>query len=115
MAPGAHLLPGLTCFPALGALGLMILRADAHSWIRRLALVVATFEFLLSLLLIPGVPLGSSGYRLELNIPWIASPPIHYHMGVDGLSIFLVILTTSLTPISILASWNSIHLRVKEF
>jgi NADH-quinone oxidoreductase subunit M len=115
MTPGAHLLTVLTFFPALGALALLILRADDHGWIRRMALVVATFEFLLSLLLIPGVPLGSSGYRLELNIPWITSPPIHYHMGVDGLSVFLVILTTFLTPISILASWKSINHRVKEF
>jgi len=115
MTPGNHLLTVVTFFPALGALALMILRSDDHGWIRRMAMVVATFEFLLSLLLIPGVPLGSSGYRLELNIPWITSPPIHYHMGVDGLSVFLVILTTFLTPISILASWNSINHRVKEF
>src|SRR5882757_4364725 len=109
------ILPIVTFFPALGALALMILRSDDHGWIRRMAMVVATFEFLLSLLLIPGVPLGSTGYRLELNIPWITSPPIHFHMGVDGLSVFLVILTTFLTPISILASWNSINHRVKEF
>ena len=115
IAPGNHLLTVLVFFPALGALALMILRADDHGWIRRMALVVGTFEFLLSLLLIPAVPLGSSGYRLELNIPWINSPPIHYHLGVDGLSIFLVILTTLLTPISILASWGSIQHRVKEF
>jgi NADH-quinone oxidoreductase subunit M len=115
MTPGNHLLTVVTFFPALGALALMILRSDDHGWIRRMAMVVATFEFLLSLLLIPGVPLGSTGYRLELNIPWITSPPIHYHMGVDGLSVFLVILTTFLTPISILASWNSINHRVKEF
>jgi NADH-quinone oxidoreductase subunit M len=115
MTPGNHLLTVLTFFPALGALALLILRSDDHAWLRRMALVVATFEFLLSLLLIPAVPLGSSGYRLELNIPWITSPPIHYHMGVDGLSVFLVILTTFLTPISILASWNSINHRVKEF
>ncbi len=115
IAPGNHLLTVLTFFPALGALALMILRGDDHAWIRRMALVVGTFEFLLSLLLIPGIPLGSSGYKLELNIPWITSPQIHYHMGVDGLSLWLIILTTLLTPISILASWNSIHHRVKEF
>jgi NADH-quinone oxidoreductase subunit M len=115
MTPGNQLLTVLTFFPALGALALLILRADDHGWIRRMAMVVATFEFLLSLLLIHAVPLGSSGYQLELNIPWITSPPIHYHMGVDGLSVFLVILTTFLTPISILASWNSINHRVKEF
>src|SRR5262245_42762092 len=116
IAPGQHLLTVLVFFPALGALALMILRADDHAYIRRMALVVGTFEFLLSLLLlIPGVPLGSSGYKLDLNIPWISSPAIHYHLGVDGLSLWLVILTTFLTPISILASWNSVHHRVKEF
>jgi NADH-quinone oxidoreductase subunit M len=115
IAPGNHLLTVLTFFPALGALALMILRGDDHAYIRRMALVVGGFEFLLSLLLIPGVPLGLPGYRLEFNIPWISSPAIHYHMGVDGLSLWLVILTTFLTPISILASWNSVHHRVKEF
>ena len=116
IAPGHHLLTVLVFFPALGALALMILRADDHAYIRRMALVVGTFEFLLSLLLlIPVVPLGSSGYKLELNVPWISSPAINYHMGVDGLSLWLVILTTFLTPISILASWTSVHHRVKEF
>jgi NADH-quinone oxidoreductase subunit M len=116
ITPGHHLLTVLVFFPALGALALMILRADDHTYIRRMALVVGSFEFLLSLLLlIPGMPLGSSGYKLELNVPWISSPAIHYHMGVDGLSLWLVILTTFLTPISILASWNSVHHRVKEF
>jgi NADH-quinone oxidoreductase subunit M len=111
----AYALPMLTIFPALGALALLILRSDDHKFIRGMSLFVATAEFLFSLVLIPGVPIGSSGYRLELNVPWISSPPIHFHMGVDGLSAFLVILTTLLTPISILASWNSIQHRVKEF
>jgi len=115
MTPGNHLLTILTFFPAIGALALMMLRSDDHKFIRLMALIVGTFEFLLSLLLIPRVPLGYSGYGLELNIPWISSPPIHYHLGVDGLSMFLVILTTFLTPISILASWKSIDHRVKEF
>jgi len=111
----AYALPMLTIFPALGALALLILRSDDHKFLRGMSLLVATAEFVFSLVLIPGVPIGSSGYRLELNVPWISSPPIHFHMGVDGLSAFLVILTTLLTPISILASWNSIQHRVKEF
>jgi NADH-quinone oxidoreductase subunit M len=115
MTPGNHLLTILTFFPAIGAVALMMLRGDDHKFIRYIALTVGTFEFLLSLLLISSVPLGSSGYGLELNIPWISAPPIHYHMGVDSLSMFLVILTTFLTPVSILASWKSIDHRVKEF
>ncbi len=109
------ILPILTFLPAIGAIALLVLRSDDFKFIRGMALVVASAEFLFSLLLIPRVPIGSSGYALDLNVPWITSPPIHFHMGVDGLSIFLVILTTLLTPISILASWNSIQHRVKEF
>jgi NADH-quinone oxidoreductase subunit M len=109
------IMPILTFLPAIGAMALLVLRSDDFKFIRGMALVVATAEFLFSLLLIPRVPIGSSGYALDLNLPWITSPPIHFHMGVDGLSIFLVILTTLLTPISILASWNSINHRVKEF
>jgi NADH-quinone oxidoreductase subunit M len=122
MIAGAHLLTVLIFFPAVGSLALLLLRAEDHEWIRRLALTVATAEFLLSLLLLPAVPIGSSGYRLEEFAPWIkvamsGGVPhyINYHLGVDGLSMFLVLLTTFLTPISMLASWKSVEKRVKEF
>src|SRR5262249_1222391 len=68
-----------------------------------------------SLFLIPKVPIGVAGYSLVEYYNWIANPPIHYHLGIDGISLFLVILTTFLTPISVLASWSSINHRVKEF
>jgi NADH-quinone oxidoreductase subunit M len=109
------LLSVLIFFPALGALSLLLLRADDHVWIRRLALTISVAEFIFSVWLIHHVPLGVAGYNLEENRPWITDPPIHYHLGVDGISLFLVILTTFLTPISILASWKSIEHRVKEF
>jgi NADH-quinone oxidoreductase subunit M len=115
MIPGSHLLSVLIFFPAIGALALLLLRGDDHVWIRRLALTISIVEFLLSLLLIPGVQPGVAGYSLVEYYNWIANPPIHYHLGVDGISLFLVILTTFLTPISVLASWSSVHQRVKEF
>jgi NADH-quinone oxidoreductase subunit M len=115
MIPGSHLLSVLIFFPAIGALALLLLRGDDHVWIRRLALTISIAEFLLSLLLIPGVQPGVAGYSLVEYYNWIANPPIHYHLGVDGISLFLVILTTFLTPISVLASWSSVHQRVKEF
>jgi NADH-quinone oxidoreductase subunit M len=112
-------LPGLLSvlifFPALGALALLLLRGDDHVWIRRLALTISVVEFAFSLFLIPKVPIGVAGYSLVEYYNWIAVPPIHYHLGIDGISLFLVILTTFLTPISILASWSSINHRVKEF
>jgi NADH-quinone oxidoreductase subunit M len=115
MHPGGHLLSVLIFFPAVGALALLLLRGDDHVWIRRLALTISVAEFLLSLLLIPGVPLGAGGYHLEEFAKWINVPPINYHLGVDGISLFLVILTTFLTLISVVASWKSIEHRVKEF
>jgi NADH-quinone oxidoreductase subunit M len=115
MLPGGHLLSVLIFFPALGALALLLLRGDDHKYIRYLSLTVGVAEFLLSLLLLPKVLIGVAGYPVEEFSKWINQPPINYHLGVDGISMFLVILTTFLTPISILASWKSIEHRVKEF
>jgi NADH-quinone oxidoreductase subunit M len=112
---GGHLLSILIFFPAVGALALLLLRGDDHIFIRRIALIVSVAEFLFSMLLLRGIPLDSGDYRLVENAQWITTPPIHYHLGVDGISLFLVILTTILTPISVLASWSSISHRVKEF
>jgi NADH-quinone oxidoreductase subunit M len=115
MVLSGHLLSVIIFFPAFGALAVLILRGDDELWIRRLALTVSIVEFLFSLLMIRSVPIGATGYSLEEFSRWISSPPIHYHLGVDGISLFLVILTTFLTPICVLASWKGIHERIKEF
>jgi NADH-quinone oxidoreductase subunit M len=115
MLPGGHLLSVLIFFPAVGALALLLLRGDDHKYIRYLSLIVSVVEFIFSLFLLFKASAGGSGYQLEEFAKWINQPPINYHLGADGISIFLVILTTFLTPISILASWKSIEHRVKEF
>jgi NADH-quinone oxidoreductase subunit M len=124
MIPGGPLLSILIFLPAFGALGILFLRSDDHAWIRRLAFVVSLAEFILSVWwLLAGVPLGSSGYQLVEFHRWIALGAhknieqtfINYHLGADGISLWLVILTTFLTVISVVASWNSIQHRVKEF
>ena len=115
MVPSGHLLSVLVFFPALGALALLLLRADDALWIRRLTFVVSIVEFLFSLLLLRAVPIAAPGYPLQEFAHWINFPPINYHLGVDGISLFLVILTTFLTPICVLASWNGVHFRLKEF
>jgi NADH-quinone oxidoreductase subunit M len=112
---GGHLLSILIFFPAVGSLALLLLRGDDHVFIRRIALIVSVAEFLFSLLLLRGASFASGDYRLVEYGQWISTPPIHYHLGVDGISLFLVILTTFLTPISVIASWSSISHRVKEF
>ena len=115
MPHGSYLLSIIIFFPAIAGLALLLLRGDDHVWIRRLALTISLVEFAFSLLLIPKVPIGVAGYQLEEFAKWINVPPINYHLGVDGISLFLVILTTFLTAVSVLASWTSIHSRVKEF
>ena len=115
MELSGHLLTVLVFFPAFGALALLLLRKDDDVWIRRLTFIVSVVEFVFSLFLLRIAPFGKPGYFLEEFAHWITSPPINYHMGVDGISLFLVILTTFLTPICVLASWKGIHNRIKEF
>src|SRR5262249_6517465 len=115
MLPG--MLTSLILIPIVGALAILVLRGDDHKFIKGLALGVSLFEFGFSLLLLlpRNMKFAVAGYQLEENFHWITSPPIRYHLGVDGLSVFLVILTTFLTAISVIASWNNVHERIKEF
>src|SRR5215467_8576829 len=103
-----YILSILTFLPLAGIVPLLLLRRDDRSWIRAAALTITLVEFLLSLVLLRGFEPGNSAYQFEEYRNWIPSPPIHYHLGVDGISLFLVILTTFLTPVAVLASWSSI-------
>ncbi len=113
--PNTYLLTVITFLPLAGSAALLLLRRDDHAWIRRLALVVAVAEFIISLLLLRGFDAASPFYQFEERRAWMTSPPIYYHLGVDGISLFLVLLTTFLTPLALLASWTSIAKRVREF
>lgn len=113
--PTSHLLTIITFFPLLGVPALLVLRGTDHAWIRRAALAVSLIEFVISLLLLPGFSASNPGFQFEEMRDWIPIASIHYHLGVDGISLFLVLLTTFLTPVSILCSWTSIQERVKEF
>src|SRR5690349_1464963 len=107
----SYLLTVLTFLPLAGTVALFMLRADDHEWIRRIAFGISLFEFALSLLLVRGFASNSAGYQFVELHNWIPAPPIHYHLGVDGINLFLVLLTTFLTPIAMLASWKSIETR----
>ncbi|PSH04403.1 MAG: NADH-quinone oxidoreductase subunit M [Acidobacteria bacterium] len=107
-----------TFLPALGAL-LMVFLPRRDRIIRWFALAISIVTLLVSLHL-PAhyrqvAPANSGSFAYELNLHWITSPNIHYHVGIDGISLWLVILTTFLVPFCVLASWKSIHDRVKEF
>jgi len=105
----------VTAVPLLGALLLMAF-PNRDRDIRWFALIVTLVDFVLSLHLAVRFRAEKIGvFQFEINRQWIASPNIHFHLGVDGISLWLVLLTTFLTPLCVLISWNSIHERVKEF
>lgn len=104
----------VTFIPAIGGvLILLIPRRDRD--IKWFALVVTLIAFFASIHLPVHLHRNQPGFQFEIDQPWITSPNIHYHMGIDGISVWLVVLTTFLTPLCVLISWTSIHERVKEF
>lgn len=108
----------VTFLPLLGVLFILIASRDNKSSehnCKMLAMWVSSFTFLLSLLLYYGFDLNISGYQFEEHFDWIAGSGISYHLGVDGISMPFILLSTFLTPLSILASWHSIKHRVREF
>jgi NADH-quinone oxidoreductase subunit M len=109
-----YILSLITFVPA-GAAVLLFLIPRRHRDIRLFALIVSLFTFILSLHLPAQFASDRVGFQFEIDKQWIASPNIHYHMGVDGISMWLVVLTTFLTPLCVLISWHSVRDRVKEF
>jgi NADH-quinone oxidoreductase subunit M len=83
--------------------------------IRWFALIVSIVDFVLSLHLPFHFDYSNPRFQFELNVPWIPTPAIRYHMGVDGISLWLVVLTTFLMPMCVLISWRSVQDRVREF
>lgn len=103
----------VTFLPAIGALLLMLMPRNDKA-LRWGALIISLATFGVSLFLPAQFFYGTSGFQFEVNRNWIGQT-IHYHMGADGISMWLVLLTTLLVPVSVLVSWKSIHDRVKEF
>jgi NADH-quinone oxidoreductase subunit M len=109
-----NMLSLVTFVPLVGALLLVAFpRRDRE--IRIFSLVISLFAFLLSLHLPVHFHRGQPGFQYQIDKAWISSPNIHYHMGIDGISLWLVVLTTFLTPLCVLISWKSVRDRVKEF
>ena len=109
-----HLLTILILLPAIGALASVLYsfapsrHADHYKWI---ALITTISTFGLSLLLLTGLGGETANFRFEENVIWIGSIGTRYHVGVDGISLWLVLLTTLLMPIAILSSWTAIKKR----
>jgi NADH-quinone oxidoreductase subunit M len=107
----------VTFFPLLGVLVLVLLPKGRETAMRWTALVTSLVTFGLSLLMLVQFQSSNPDLQLVVRVPWIqvAGWNIDYFLGVDGLSILLVLLTTLLTPISLVSTWDAIQERVKEF
>src|ERR1051326_1539371 len=109
-----YLLTILILLPVIGAATAVVYsfppgaKESHHRWI---ALGFTTVAFVVSLLLIRGSGGGINAFRFEENYSWISSIGARYHLGVDGISLWLVLLTTLLMPISVLSSWTSVSKR----
>ncbi len=114
---GMPILSIVTWLPVLGALFVLSIRGDsefAAQNARRVALWTTTITFGMSLLLWTEFDTGTAGFQFEEQYSWLGDS-ITYHMGVDGISMLFIILTTFLMPACILASWTTIQDRVKEY
>jgi len=112
------LLSVITFLPLTGVLFLLLIRGNTESVAtnaRLVALWVSGFTFLLSLSLYFGFDAEMTGYQFEERADWISGSGISYHLGVDGISMPFILLSTFLTPLSILASWKSITHRVRDY
>jgi len=109
-----YLLTTLILLPVASALALVLYsfvssrREDHYRWI---ALVITVATFAVSLLLLRGVGASGAAFRFEENVSWIGTINANYHLGVDGISLWLVLLTTLLMPIAVLSSWTAISKR----
>jgi len=112
---GIPLLTLITFFPMVGVLILLFLDKEKKDTIRQVTLGVSLLEFLFSLPLFFNFRLDTAAMQFVEKASWIPEYGITYYLGIDGISLFLVLLTTFLTFVSIMACWADIQDKVKEF
>ena len=112
-------MPGLltlvTFLPALGALVLLFVPRRTENALRFGALVAALAALAASIPLYVRFDAGTAEYQFEEVARWVPGLGASYHLGIDGISLLLVLLTTFLTPIALASAWHSIADRTKEF
>ncbi len=108
----------VTFLPFIGALFIFMTKGDEATVARnsrQLALWASLVTFTLSVLLVLSFDSDVAGFQFVETEQWISGLGIHYRMGVDGISVWFVLLSTFLTPLCVLASWESIRSHVKEY
>src|SRR5437879_8749119 len=111
------ILTSILAVPLVGALLLLFVRDDERNAgaIRTIALIVSLLVFALTLLLWNRFDPGSADFQFTEHHAWIPAFGISYDVGIDGISLLLVVLTAFLTPLALLASWESVQRRTRAF
>jgi NADH-quinone oxidoreductase subunit M len=112
----SNLLSLTTFLPILGVLLLLFIPKDSKPVLRSVALAVTVLTFLVSLPILTGFQ-SNAEFQFVENVPWIAagSFAMRYNVGIDGISLWLVILTTFIMPIAVLSTWTAVEEKVKEY
>ncbi|MBK8172475.1 MAG: NADH-quinone oxidoreductase subunit M [Sandaracinaceae bacterium] len=117
----SHILTLLVAVPMLGALAILFMPRQNVKLLRNFSVGIMLVEFVVSLALLwdpttqTRVSYAASGFMFVENYSWVESLGISYKVGIDGISLWLILLTTALTPIALFASWQSIDTKIKEF
>src|SRR5574338_979909 len=109
------LLTYLILIPLIGSFLILFIKKEHANFIRYTALGISTIAFIISLIIYFQFDSANSDFQFINKFEWIKGLNIHYHVGVDGMSLLLVLLTTFLTPLTLISSWSSINDKLKEF
>jgi len=111
-----HLLSLTTFLPILGVLLLLFIPKDSKGMLRGVTVAVTVATFLVSLPIMLGFQ-SNAEFQFTENIPWIAAGPfvMRYNIGIDGISLWLVMLTTFIMPIAVLSTYTAVEEKVKEY
>ncbi len=99
----------VTFLPVLGCIGILMIPKEQAKSIKHTTLFFSLVTFVFSLLLLFNFDSVATGMQFEVNIPWVDQFGIGYHMGIDSISLLLIILTTFLTAISVLSTFNAVE------
>ena len=108
----------VTFLPLVGAVFCLVVNGPKEAVdrnCRSAALITSLVTFALSLVLWAEFDAAKPGFQFEEKVAWIPALNIGYHMGIDGISLFFVLLSTLLTPICVLSSWEAVQTHVKEY
>ena len=117
----SYLLSILIWLPILGGAALLVIgdggdaRSSQAALMRRMALVVSTLTFVFSVGLYAGFDNSATGMQFMERVPWIEALNVFYYLGVDGISAPLILLTTFITPLVVIAGWDSITKKPAQY